>query len=121
MQPEMLFSCAYQVATLAHAINSNVVNRDFTGVGKAWPDGPNGGPRHNSTEANVVFRGPSPGTFRTRACLSLLRSTPWHAPWAQAAGSATTLRRASSSRRGGSIARAGSLRRRTTSAPRWTS
>ena len=50
-------SCAAQVAVLARAMNSNVVTRDFTGGGKAWPDGPKGGPRHQSTQANVVFRG----------------------------------------------------------------
>ncbi len=50
-------SCASQVATLAHAINSNLVKRDFIGGGLPWPDGPTGGPGHNSTEANVVFRG----------------------------------------------------------------
>ena len=75
-------SCAAQVAVLSHAINSNVVTRDFTGGGKAWPDGPKGGPRHQSTEANVVFRGKpvvySLAPFRTRACLPssrLLRDT----------------------------------------------
>ena len=66
-------SCAAQVAVLAHAINSNVVTRDFTGGGKAWPDGPKGGPRHQSTEANVVFRGKPVALilapFRTGACL----------------------------------------------------
>ena len=50
-------SCASQVAVLARSINSNVVKRDLTGGGLPWPDGPKGGPRHNSTEANVVFRG----------------------------------------------------------------
>jgi hypothetical protein len=63
-----VISCPSQVAVLARAINSNVVKRDWTGGGLPWPDGPKGGPRHNSTEANVVFRGKPAGLYmRTRA------------------------------------------------------
>ena len=47
---------ADQVATLSHAINSNVVTR---GVGGdiPWPEGPGGRPGNLSTVANVCFRG----------------------------------------------------------------
>ncbi len=46
---------ADRVAKFAHAINSNVVTR---GVGGSpWPDGPKGGPGHNSTLKDVCFRG----------------------------------------------------------------
>jgi len=46
---------ADRVAKLARAINSNVVTR---GVGGSpWPDGPKGGPGHNSTLKDVCFRG----------------------------------------------------------------
>jgi hypothetical protein len=48
---------APQVAVFARAINSSVDKHDVTGGRLPWPDGPKGGPRHNSTEANVVFRG----------------------------------------------------------------
>jgi hypothetical protein len=118
-------SCAAQLAVLSRAINSNVVTRDLTGGGKAWPDGPKGGPRHQSTEANVVFRGKpviySHPSAPARASSRLLRITHRHAVWAQAPASATTLRRARSSRREGSTARAGSSQRRTSSTLRRTS
>ncbi len=66
-----VISCASQVAVLARAINSNVVKRDLTGGGLPWPDGPKGGPRHNSTEANVVFRGKPAGLY------IYARAHPW--------------------------------------------
>ena len=47
---------ADQVATLAHAINSNVVTRGVGGV-LPWPDGPKAGANHNSTEKDTCWRG----------------------------------------------------------------
>jgi hypothetical protein len=53
LDPEL----ACQVATLAHAINSNVVTRGLGGD-KPWPDGPAAaGGKHNSTERNTCWRG----------------------------------------------------------------
>jgi hypothetical protein len=47
---------ADDVARFAHAINSNVVTRGVGGV-LPWPDGPKGGPGHNSTEKDTTWRG----------------------------------------------------------------
>jgi hypothetical protein len=47
---------ADQVATLAQAINSNVVTRGLGGV-LPWPDGPKAGANHNSTEPHTTWRG----------------------------------------------------------------
>jgi hypothetical protein len=47
---------AKQVATLAHAINSNVVTRGLGGD-RPWPGGPAAGSNHNSTEPNTSWRG----------------------------------------------------------------
>jgi hypothetical protein len=46
-----------QAATLAHALNSNVVTRGNHTGDQPWPLGPKAGPSHNSTELNVCFRG----------------------------------------------------------------
>ena len=43
-------------ATLAHAMNSNVVTRGVGGV-LPWPDGPKAGANHNSTEKDTTWRG----------------------------------------------------------------
>jgi hypothetical protein len=53
---ELTDELAHQVATLAHAINSNVVTRGLGGD-KPWPDGPAAGAYHNSTEPNTTWRG----------------------------------------------------------------
>ena len=47
---------AAQAATLAHAINSNVVTRGLGGA-KPWPGGPAAEPDHNSTEKDTCWRG----------------------------------------------------------------
>ena len=47
---------ADQLATLAHAINSNVVTRHVK-CDAPWPSGPKGGAGHNSTMKDVCFRG----------------------------------------------------------------
>ncbi len=47
---------AAQVATLAHAVNSNVVTRGLGGQ-RPWPGGPAAGPDHNSTVADTCWRG----------------------------------------------------------------
>ena len=73
-------SCASQVAVLARAINSNVVKRDLTGGGLPWPDGPKGGPRHNSTEANVVFRGKPAGLYMRTHALPAMDGPPPSTP-----------------------------------------
>jgi hypothetical protein len=47
---------AAHAATLAQALNSNVVTRGLGGT-KPWPGGPAAGPDHNSTEKDACWRG----------------------------------------------------------------